>query len=173
MTQMQAALLRSRLRHLEEETERRFRNGRRLTGLLAGMRGVRPLDPEPGDGDRRAYHLYPVWLDREALGGPTRARFMEALAAEGIPSTAGYERPVYRNAAFLESAFKAKGCPVSCGHYGGVVDYGSVSCPAAEEMSESCLWLFHPLLLGRPEEVDDIARALEKVCGHCGELARA
>jgi dTDP-4-amino-4,6-dideoxygalactose transaminase len=80
LTEMQGALLRSRLRLLEEETERRFRNGRLLTAKLSQLPGLRPLDPEPQPGDRRAYHLYPVRVLPEVLDGIGRDRFLEANA---------------------------------------------------------------------------------------------
>ena len=163
MTEMQSALLRERLRHLEAETQRRWENGRFLTKSIRELPGVEPLDPDPMPGDRRAYHLYPVRVRSEALGGLSVGRFAEALGAEGVPCMAGYERPVYRNPAFLEQNFRPKGCPVSCSHYGRSVDYGEVSCPTAEELSEQVVWLFHSLLLGPREEMGDIARAFEKV----------
>jgi len=171
MTEMQSALLRSRMRHLEAETQERWENGRRLTEELSGLAGVAPLDPTPGDGDRRAYHLYPVQLRSEDLGGITRERFMEALRAEGIPCTAGYGRPLYRNPVFQNHSFGPKGCPISCRHYSGSVDYRSVSCPTAEKLCQEVVWLLHNLLLGRPEDIADIARAFEKVTAGCGELA--
>jgi dTDP-4-amino-4,6-dideoxygalactose transaminase len=170
MTEMQSALLRSRLRHLEAETQRRWKNGRRLTQRLSQTPGLEPLDPRPGKGDRRAYHLYPVRLRSELLDGVSKQRFIEALQAEGIPCAGGYERPLYRAPMFLDQHFKGKGCPVSCGHYSRAVDYQEVSCPVAEELCEESMWLFHSLLLGSEEDTADIARAFEKVAGASGEL---
>ncbi len=167
ITEMQTALLRSRLRHLEVETDLRWRNGRRLTGKLAALPGIEPLDPAPGPGDRRAYHLYPVRLHSGKLGGISRERFMEALQAEGIPCSAGYGHPLYQNPLFLEQSFRGRGCPTSCHHYAGAVDYRSASCPATEALCQEVIWLFHNLLLGSDADVDDIARAFEKVAtGH-------
>ncbi len=163
ITEMQTALLRSRLKHLEAETDLRWRNGRRLTERLREIPGVEPLDPDPGTGDRRAYHLYPVRIRSEQLGGLTRERFMEALSAEGIPCTAGYGQPLYKNPVFTEGNFRGRGCPASCGHYGAPVDYREVSCPTTELLCQEALWLFHTLLLGSEADGDDIARAFAKV----------
>jgi len=170
LTEFQASLLRSRLRHLEDETELRYRNGRRLTERLSQLPGIDPLDPKPRAGDRRAYHLYPFRVDPAALGGLTREPFMEALSAEGIPCVAGYGRPLYRNPVFLEHSFKPKGCPVSCAHYTGEVDYAAVSCPAAERLCAEVIWLSQNLLLGRDEDIADIVRAIEKVVADRREL---
>jgi len=173
LTEMQAALLRSRLRHLEAETQLRYRNGRRLTERLSALPGVEPLDPEPHEGDRRAYHLYPLRVESAELGGLTRERFMEALRAEGIPCMAGYGQPLYRNPVFLERSFRVRGCPLSCGHYAGEIDYTAVSCPVAERLCTEVVWLFHTLLLGGDEDVADIARSVEKVVeGHRELVAR-
>ena len=171
MTEMQAALLRSRLRRLEQETDRRFRLGRRLTRRLRALPGIEPLDPEPADGDRRAYHLYPVRLHPAQLDGLKRDLFMEALRAEGIPCMEGYGRPLYRNPVFVQGTFRGGGCPVTCGRYSGSVDYRSVFCPVTERLCEEIVWLFHNLLLGSESDVDDIARAFEKVVEGRKELA--
>ncbi len=173
LTEFQAALLRSRLRHLEAETELRYRNGRYLTERLSALPGVEPLDPEPQEGDRRAYHLYPLRVESAEVGGLTRERFMEALRAEGIPCMAGYGQPLYRNPVFLERSFRHRGCPLSCGHYAGEIDYTAVSCPVAERLCTEVVWLFHTLLLGGDEDVADIARSVEKVVeGHRELVAR-
>ena len=163
LTEMQSALLRSRLQHLEAETERRFRNGRALTQQLSQLPGITPLDPEPKAGDRRAYHLYPVRIYPDQLGGMTRDAFIEALAAEGIPAMAGYGRPLYENPVFQEGHFHQHGCPVNCAHYAGKVDYTQVSCPVTERLCREVVWLFHNVLLGGGEDIADVSRAFEKV----------
>jgi len=163
LTEFQGALLRSRLRHLEAETDLRFRNGRHLTEHLSQLPGIEPFDPAPGEGDRRAYHLYPLRLLSEQLGGLDRERFMEALRAEGIPCSAGYERPLYRNPVFLEQTFRPRGCPLSCPHYAGDVDYAAASCPVTERLCGEMFLLFHSLLLGADEDLGDIVRAIEKI----------
>jgi dTDP-4-amino-4,6-dideoxygalactose transaminase len=170
MTEMQSALLRSRLRHLEAETQRRWRNGGRLTELLTDLQGIEPIDPHPADGDRRAYHTYAIRLHPEHLGGVARAGFLEALGAEGIPCSEGYGHPLYRNPVFQEENFRPKGCPVHCPHYPGTISFREVLCPAAEESSERILWLFHNLLLGTDDDINDIFRGFEKVVTHRGDL---
>jgi dTDP-4-amino-4,6-dideoxygalactose transaminase len=170
ITEMQTALLRSRLRHLETETELRWRNGQALTAGLKALPGIEPLDPEPGPGDRRAYHLYPVRLRSEQLGGVTRDRFMEALSAEGIPCSAGYGQPLYKNPVFVERNFRGRGCPFSCWDYGAQADYRDVNCPVTEELCQQVIWLFHSLLLGSDDDVQDISKAFEKVVDHHRDL---
>lgn len=152
MTEMQGALLRSRLPLLEAETELRWRHGRWLTEKLASLPCLEPLDPSPQPGDRRAYHLYAMRYRSESLGGLPRERFIQALEAEGIPCRPGYEAPLYRNPAFPAGSFRA------------------TDCPAAEKLCREVVWLFHNVLLGGEEDVADIARACEKVAGSHQDL---
>lgn len=167
LTEMQSALLRSRLRQLEAETALRWRNGQCLRRELGALPGVEPLDPEPAEGDRRAYHLYPIRLYSDRLDGIGSTRFMEALAAEGIPAMGGYGQPLYRNPVFLEGNFRSRGCPLTCRHYAGSVDYRECSCPVTEQLCSEVIWLFHNLLLGSEQDTADIVRALTKVVeGH-------
>ncbi len=170
LTEMQGALLRSRLRLLEEETACRFRNGRLLTAKLSQLPGLRPLDPEPQPGDRRAYHLYPVRVLPEVLDGIGRDRFLQALNAEGVPASAGYGQPLYRNPVYQEMRLNPHGCPVTCGHYAGSVDYRAVSCPNTEQLCQEAVWLAQNRLLGDGQDMADIYRAFEKVVENRREL---
>jgi dTDP-4-amino-4,6-dideoxygalactose transaminase len=167
ITEMQTALLRSRLRRLEWETDRRWWNGQRLTSLLRPLPGIEPLDPDPAPGDRRAYHLYAIRLRSGELSGISRDRFMQALGAEGIPCSVGYGQPLYRNPVFQERSFRGRGCPAACRHYAATVDYRDIRCPTAEALCGEVIWLFHNLLLGSDRDIHDIHAAFEKVtAGH-------
>ncbi len=90
---------------------------------------------------------------------------IEALAAEGVPVSAGYFQPLYRQPLFLQRAFgpfSGGGAPRP--------DYRAVSCPACERIcAVEGAWLEQRLLLGEREDVEDIARAFEKV--HAGRQA--
>lgn len=163
LTEMQGALLRSRMRHLEEETARRYCNGQRLSARLRQLPGIEPFDPPPAEGDRRAYHIYLVRVDAQTLDGLSRDRFMEALNAEGVPCWSGYGWPLYRNPIFRDEHFRPKGCPVRCPSYQGQVNYREVSCPVAERVCGETIVLSQNLLLGSQEETEQIADAFEKV----------
>lgn len=98
--------------------------------------------------------------------GASRGPVVEALEAEGIPCSAGYgyslpDQPVFRNKAFgpyLPGAVSR-------------LDYGASHCPNSDVICrEQGLWLGQNLLLGSDEDVDDIARAFEKVHAHRNEL---
>ena len=98
--------------------------------------------------------------------GASRASVIEALAAEGIPCSAGYgyslpDQPLFRNKAFGPYVPGAA----------SRLDYGTARCPNSDLICrEQGLWLGQNLLLGSDEDIDDIARAFEKVHEHRDEL---
>jgi len=71
---------------------------------------------------------------------------------------------------FLNQDFYPRGCPTSCNHYTGKIDYASFAdlCPNAERACRKAVWLEHRLLLGGQDDMDDIVRAIEKIY-HCRE----
>ncbi|HOS93806.1 MAG TPA: DegT/DnrJ/EryC1/StrS family aminotransferase [Armatimonadota bacterium] len=173
MTELQAALLLVQLSRLEEQTERRQANARLLNRRLAAIPGIALIDWDDPRVTRRSYHIYAFRFLRDQWGGVTRDRFLEALNAEGIPSSAGYPIPLYKNPLFQRQADGPAGCPVSCPYYQGHVDYTQAVCPNAETLCEEACWIFHQILLGDASDMDDIAGAIEKVWEHRSELAQA
>ena len=93
-----------------------------------------------------------------AFGAP-RTAAIEALRAEGIPCSAGYgfslpQQPMFRAQAFGPYLPRASARP----------DYGAVRCPASDLICRSQgVWLEQAIFLGRRADMDDIARAFEKV----------
>lgn len=158
--EFQGAILSCQLDRLNEQADRRDANGRYLDGLLAVIPGITPQRRDAGT-TRHAYHLYPFRYDAAAFAGVTRARFHEALAAEGIPSSIGYPLPLYRQPLFAQRMF---------GPYTGYrsaradVDYGGMHLPNCERIcTAEGSWLPHNVLLGRRADMDDVARAIGKV----------
>jgi dTDP-4-amino-4,6-dideoxygalactose transaminase len=93
LTEFQGAILGAQLTRLEAQTARREQNARALDRLLAGIPGIAPLARLP-ETTRHSYHIYMFRYDAAGFGGVPRGRFIEALAAEGIPAFAGYETPL-------------------------------------------------------------------------------
>ncbi|HZS11243.1 MAG TPA: DegT/DnrJ/EryC1/StrS family aminotransferase, partial [Nitrospirales bacterium] len=97
MTEIEAAIGLVQLRKLDALNQSR----RDLAGYLlkhlprhAGL-GY----PDEPSGLFHVYHVFAATYDEDAMGLP-RARFLEALAAEGIPVGGGYPRPLYHNPLF-------------------------------------------------------------------------
>jgi perosamine synthetase len=98
--------------------------------------------------------------------GASRAVVLDALAAEGIPCSAGYgyslpDQPLFRNKAFGPFLPDAS----------ARLDYRASRCPNSDVICrEQGLWLGQNLLLGTDQDIDDIVRAFEKVHAHRDEL---
>lgn len=149
LTEFQGAILIEQLRRLEDQARRRRENAAYLSAGLSRIAGIHPLEV-PAYATRHAYHLYIFRFDEQEFG-ITRAAFLEALAAEGIPAISGYAYPLYRN-------------PLFAGRVLGR-DYGLFAglCPNAERACREMVWLEHRLLLGSREDMDDIAGAIQKI----------
>ncbi len=163
--EFQGAVLNGQLTRLEQQTKTRDRNGRYLAAKLAELPGLYP-QKRPADCTRHTYHLFMLRLDGEQFGAP-RAPVIKALQAEGIPCSAGYgfslhHQPMFRNKAFGPYLAKAA----------AGLDYGNTKCPNSDLICrEQGLWLDQTVLLGSRSDMDDIARAFEKVHEHRGKLS--
>ena len=140
MTSMQAATGLVQLRKLDEYLLARRRNAAHLTAGLAGVPHVEP--PFVAEYAEHSYYKYIGRLDRES--GIDIARFVAAVAAEGLPISRRYptplpQQPVFRNAGL-----------------------GGVPCPVAEKLSgELFTLLVHPTV--STADMDDYIAAIAKV----------
>ena len=89
LTEFQAALLLAQMTRLESQAQQRETNAAYLTQQLAQIPGITPAKMYAGV-TRNAYHLYMFRYDPAAFGGLTRAAFLKALRAEGVPASSGY-----------------------------------------------------------------------------------
>jgi hypothetical protein len=97
-------------------------------------------------------------IDAKAFGAP-RAAILKACEAEGVPVSAGYALPLYRQPLFLNKAFGPY-LPQSVAR----LDYAAVRCPNCERIcEEQGAWFEQSLLLGTEQDMDDIARAMRKI----------
>ena len=158
------AILNAQLDRLDEQVQRRDANARRLDQAVSSIRGL-SAQALPSGTTRRAGHLYPLRYDEAAFGLP-RARFLQALRAEGIPASAGYVQPLYRQPLFARRAF---------GPYTGCAGrYDDVLLPHTEALCRGeALWIPHSALLGTARDTDDVAHALRKIGDRREALAAA
>jgi dTDP-4-amino-4,6-dideoxygalactose transaminase len=161
--EFQGAILNCQLNRLEPQTRVRDGNGRYLASRLATLPGVHP-QRRSGDTGRHSYHLFMLRLDPAAFGAP-RDAVLRALDAEGIPCSAGYGFPLPAQPLFRNKAFGPY-----LGHAAQDLDYGRVECPVSDLLCRQAVWLGQNLMLGSREDIDDIARAFEKVHEHADEL---
>ena len=157
MGEFQGAILNAQLDRLEKQTEKRDRNGQYLAARLRQLPGIHP-QKRPASCTRHSYHLFMLRLDGQAFGAP-RTTVIEALRAEGIPCSAGYgfplpAQPMFRNKSF--GPFLPNASPR--------LDYRTVRCPNSDLICrQQSVWLEQSLLLGPRGDMDDVARAFEKV----------
>jgi dTDP-4-amino-4,6-dideoxygalactose transaminase len=171
MTEFQAALLLAQFTRLEGHMETRRRSALILNEALRAIPGVRPFDDDPRV-TRRAYHLYCFEVDEHRLG-ISRQRFLDALAAEGVPASGGYLMPVYRNACFQPPA-DGRAAPGDefRPRRGDPLDFSAVHCPVAERVCREVCWLTHAMLLADEDVIRAAARAIAKVVENAHELTR-
>jgi perosamine synthetase len=148
LSELQAAVLLPQLDKLDARNARRLHNVRLLVEYLRATPGLRPFvnpcaEAEPG------YYKLGFQFDG-ARFGLTREQFVTALRAEGIAFDAGFpaahvgRSPTrFRRVGELAEAGRA--------HHDAVV-------------------LHHPVLLGTPEELEEVARAVNKVFVHADRL---
>ncbi len=167
MTEFQAAILLAQLERLPAQLARREENARRLDAALAELPGLRPQAPAP-EMTRRSYHLYIFRLD-EAAFGLSRARFIEALQAEGLPVSEGWYRPLYRNGLFA-NAHQGPPHGVTAPLAAKGVDYRSVDCPVCEQVCRDAVWIPHTVLLGEAPQIARAIEAIHKVAAYAERL---
>jgi len=156
LTEFGAAILRAQMTRLEAQTLLRERNAALLYAELSEVDGIIP-QPSSNRITRRAYHLYCMRID-EARFGCSRARFIEAAQAEGLPVSAGYPIPLYKQPVFER-----------CRSY----DYKQCRCPVAEDLCyNSGMWFAHSLLLGSENDMRDIAAIITKIKENAASLKK-
>jgi dTDP-4-amino-4,6-dideoxygalactose transaminase len=151
LTEFQGAILLAQLERLAEQNGRRRANADYLTSRLRKVPGIRILET-PGYATGHSHHIYVFRVEAKEFG-LTREQFLEGLQAEGIPATSGYAHSLFRNPMFLDPALGVDG------------ERYKALCPNSERACREAVWLEHRLLLGDREDMEDIARAVEKVQG--------
>jgi dTDP-4-amino-4,6-dideoxygalactose transaminase len=104
LDELQATILRVKLRHLDEWNGRRRTLAEQLKRSLSGVAELSlPLESE---GTRSCWHLFVVRT-------PARTRVQEALAAQGISTAIHYPVPPYRQLAYRDLALPNGSFPIA------------------------------------------------------------
>jgi dTDP-4-amino-4,6-dideoxygalactose transaminase len=120
---------------------------------------------------RRSYHLFLFRYVEDENEGLSRERFLEALRAEGIPAWSGYSMPLQKQPLFTDRKRLAADIPETCLYNGLPPDYGQVETPVTDRLcKKEAVWLGQSMLLGPPEDIQDILHGVEKVITHRKEL---
>jgi L-glutamine:scyllo-inosose aminotransferase/L-glutamine:2-deoxy-scyllo-inosose/3-amino-2,3-dideoxy-scyllo-inosose aminotransferase len=147
LSELQAAVLQDRLRHLNEENEYRRQRAKELTALLDQVPGVRCVAPDPRVTAPTYYNIL-VRLDPAAFGGRGVDLLARALSAE-LGEDAVH--PTYIPLSRHRLLAAARGSEAVA------------ELPVAEEARRTCVTLPHRLLLGAAAGMAQIAEAFAKV----------
>lgn len=145
----------------------RFNNHRiRLADYLAeGLKNLPGLTmPKVYPGNKHVYYLFPFHFDA-AKAGISREKFVEAMNAEGIPTGAGYIKPLYTSMIYHEHK------PFVYQHYKGKARYDDGLCPVAEKCHKEkivTIQIVRPM--ATEKDMDDIINAAKKIFENKAEL---
>ena len=162
MSELQAAFVAAQLTRLEEIASKRSRLGALFTEELAGIPGI--TTHEVHNDDRCVYWFYMMRLVPEKMRCD-RARFVKAMAAEGVTLTDGYIRtalygmPMFRNHSFFAGRWPIKENGMTA------MDYSMVNLPMTEEILKTCMRF--PLNEAMDEDyIRAVAAAIRKVVNY-------
>jgi dTDP-4-amino-4,6-dideoxygalactose transaminase len=170
MQHFQAAILLQQIDKLVEETKVRRDNADYLGTQLKEIPGVTPARlPE---NSRAVWHLYPLRYDAKQFSGLSRARFMEALHAEGIPCSSVYHEQYFDGV--LDEAINSRGYKRL---FGGkrLKEYRDSfqELKGNRQVCATTVAFAQNLLLAKQSEIDQIAAAIRKIHAHSAALAKS
>lgn len=174
ITEFQGAILMAQLQRLSAQVAMRTSAAAELDRLLECIPGIVPLSVR-AETTSHTYHVYIFRYDADHFSHLPKARFVEALQAEGIDCLGGYIWPLYANPMFMEKRFMGGPHPLVEGVYGGPLDYADFTtrCPASEQAIREAVWISQSVLMGGPSAMTDVAEAIEKIRGGAEELLPA
>ena len=170
MTEFQAALLLAQMSRLEAQSARRGANADYLTSLLKEIPGIRPARMYEGC-TRNAYHLYMFRYEKDSFANLSRAKFLKALGAEGIPASGGYA-PLNKEP-FLKNTLHTRGFEQIYGKDRLAKWERGNECPQNDLLCEEAVWFTQNMLIGERSEMDQIAEAVRKIRAYAPDLAKA
>ncbi|MCC6490727.1 MAG: DegT/DnrJ/EryC1/StrS family aminotransferase [Candidatus Hydrogenedentes bacterium] len=162
-SELHGAVAIAQLRKLPHLCQRRNTLGDRLTAGVLGLPGIHPH--KVLEGCESSYWFYLGRMDPAVLG-VSRDDFVKAVAAEGVPVSAGYiQRMVYEYPVLTEHhAYDSCAFPWD-GVYGRPIEYGPGMCPVAEAI-EATSWRAPITEFMTEQDIDDISEAVRKVACH-------
>lgn len=170
LSEFQGDLLVAQMTRVVEQSRIRNENALYLNDRLKQIPGIKPAHLY--DGARSAWHLYMFRFESEAFAGLPRAKFLEALSAEGVPCSSGYG--VMNKDSYVTSLARNR-------HFLQI--YGekrmkdwveqSADCPENEKLCAQAVWFTQTMLLADRSKMDQIAEAIARIQKHASELARA
>jgi dTDP-4-amino-4,6-dideoxygalactose transaminase len=171
--EMSASLARTQLTNLDEYNRVIRENAEYLSSQLRQIEG---LIPPYVPADRTStYYLYRVKVDPEPLGldiepGRLRMAVQDALMAEGVEVMGWQNVPVAGQAIFQFKTGYGQGCPWSCPHARGGIEYRITDYPRTLDVLDTSFHVSHVYPPNDQEVIDSIVHAFHKVMGRVEEV---
>ena len=156
---------------LEQQAKTRSENAAYLGELFSQIPGIAPAKLYPGT-TNSAYHLYMFRFDSNHFAGMSKARFIEALRAEGVSCHSGYgemdKSPLVASLAKNRHYLKVYGEKVMNEWL------ERIQCPVNEKVSRDvAVWFTQTTLLGTRTDLEQIAEAIRKIQKYAKEICDA
>jgi len=165
MTEFQAAILLGQLERLPEQMDVRERNAAFLDQEFSKIPGLRVPHRDPKV-TRRSYHLYVLNYCKEEFGPLSKQEFISLLEAEGVPCSPGYLVPVHGNYCFqnLNDNPRPENIWLSKTMNERMIRFDKINNPNAKKLADdTMIWLFHTLLLGSRQDMEQVVEAVQKI----------
>jgi len=163
ITEYTAAIGLAQMGVLDEQTTLRNENAEYLRSQIINIPGIKPYKLYESV-TRAAFHMFAFRYKKEEFKELPRKRFIEALTAEGIPCLSGYS-PYLNKQPYLENAFQSKNFKRMYSE--DELDFQKYSenneCPENDSLCMEAVWLTQNLLLAEKSDLDDIAKAIDKI----------
>ena len=160
MQQIQAITLLSQMNRIEKDADVRLENAKYHDKRMAEIPGIIPAKLV-AENSRSAYHFYPFRFISEKFGNVSRAKFIEALRAEGVPCNAGYGQQ--NKDGLIEEALNSKG-------YKRLFSEKRLNqwreenvLPGNDKLAREAVTFTQNILLGTKSDMDDIVNAVTKI----------
>ncbi|MBN1984883.1 MAG: DegT/DnrJ/EryC1/StrS family aminotransferase [Prolixibacteraceae bacterium] len=160
MQQIQALMLLSQMKRIENDANLRLENAKYLDKKLAEIPGIEPYKLVT-ENARSAYHLYPFRFVSEQFGNVTREKFIAALRAEGIPCSAGYGRQNHDG--LIEDALNSKGYKRLFSEQRLKQWREENILPGNDQLAKEAVIFSQSMLLENKTDMNDIVNAISKI----------
>ena len=167
MQQIQAITLLSQMNRIGNDADIRLENAKYLDKKLAEIPGIVPYKMVEGN-NRSAYHMYPFRFISEKFGNVSRAKFIEALRAEGVPCNGGYGQQ--NKDGLIEEALNSKGYKRLFSEKRLKQWREENVLPGNDQLTREAVTFYQSILLGSKQDMDDIVNAVSKIYEYRGAL---
>ena len=155
-----AAVLMAQLTRLDDVCATREKHAAYLKQELRQVPGLMAQEHYP-QSTRQNYYVFGLRYDPEHFKGLARAKFIEAMRAEGIPIGGLY--PPLNKEPFLDASLNSR-------HFQAAFSKERLDryreqnrCPNNDKLCATCLSMSHEVLIGTQRDVDDVLEACAKV----------